>query len=446
MKKILATMPEGTELTYSVRDLASGLVIDQYQADEMWRLASTSKVFTCDYALQQLGPNFQFKTSLGYKGRIVKGVIKGNLYLQGSKDPTLLTNHLMDMVIELKRRKIKKIEGKLIYPKELGQMISNLGTLDEPYNPNIGILNTNFNRWTFLSEENFPPLPSLVTEESSNRFYYDQRFQLDPSTFEKDNYVERWFYNPSIKNGIKTDAPVRKPHLFSAQSLIYLMKMWGIEIEQVEEAKTYDLKDHWPHPIYEHSSLPLIEICSQALEYSNNLYTEAILLAATKKRTIKEAIDVLMKYLKGKNKLANIELETASGLTYTNQATANSMTQYLANNYLNQYEGGRNFISLLSGNGVNGFMASRMLNTKMFLKSWSKTGTLDYVNNITGILFSSSKRPFGYFVGFYHPKSRKLIEKPLSQRNTAPSLSTSYYKKQGDRAADQLIEYFYDRY
>lgn len=439
-------MPNGTELTYSIRDLNTGIILDQYQADEMWRLASTSKIFACDYALQELGPDFQFKTSLAYKGRVVNGSLKGDLYLQGNGDPSFLTNHLMDMVLELKRRGIQNVEGKLIYPKELGQMISSLGTLDEPYNPNVGLLNTNFNRWTFLSEENFPPLPTLVTEESENRFYYDQRFQLDPKSFDKDNYVEKWFYNPNIKRGIKTDAPVRKPHLFTAQSLIYLMDMWRINVSKVEEAKKFDLKEYWPHVIYEHKSLPLIEICSQALEYSNNLFTETILLTSTKKRTIKEGMEVLMKHLKEKNKLPKISMETASGLTYTNQASANSMTQYLKQNFLNQYGKSRSFLTLLSGNGVNGFMASRMLNSKMYLKSWSKTGTLDYVNNITGVLFSSSKRPLGYFVGFYHPKSRKLIEKPLSERNIAPNISTSYYKKQGDKAADQLLEFFHDRY
>lgn len=51
--------------------------------------ASCQKIFTSIAAMDLLGPNFRFKTELGYSGLIKKGILKGNLYITGYGDPTL---------------------------------------------------------------------------------------------------------------------------------------------------------------------------------------------------------------------------------------------------------------------------------------------------------------------------------------------------------------------
>jgi D-alanyl-D-alanine carboxypeptidase/D-alanyl-D-alanine-endopeptidase (penicillin-binding protein 4) len=51
--------------------------------------ASCQKVITSAAAFEILGSDYQFKTQLGYQGKIDRGTLSGNLVLTGSGDPTL---------------------------------------------------------------------------------------------------------------------------------------------------------------------------------------------------------------------------------------------------------------------------------------------------------------------------------------------------------------------
>lgn len=51
--------------------------------------ASCQKVITATTAFSLLGHDYTYKTTLGYTGNIVNGVLNGNLILKGSGDPTL---------------------------------------------------------------------------------------------------------------------------------------------------------------------------------------------------------------------------------------------------------------------------------------------------------------------------------------------------------------------
>ena len=51
--------------------------------------ASCQKVITASTALSLLGQDYKYKTTIGYTGTIVNGVLNGNLILKGSGDPTL---------------------------------------------------------------------------------------------------------------------------------------------------------------------------------------------------------------------------------------------------------------------------------------------------------------------------------------------------------------------
>lgn len=51
--------------------------------------ASCQKIITASTAFEILGPNFTYKTSLGYNGNIKNGVLNGNIIIKGEGDPTL---------------------------------------------------------------------------------------------------------------------------------------------------------------------------------------------------------------------------------------------------------------------------------------------------------------------------------------------------------------------
>jgi D-alanyl-D-alanine carboxypeptidase/D-alanyl-D-alanine-endopeptidase (penicillin-binding protein 4) len=51
--------------------------------------ASCQKLFTSVAALDLLGPDYRYRTVLGFDGKLEKGQLQGNLYINGSGDPTL---------------------------------------------------------------------------------------------------------------------------------------------------------------------------------------------------------------------------------------------------------------------------------------------------------------------------------------------------------------------
>lgn len=85
--------------------------------------ASTLKVITAATAFSVLGKDFQFQTTLAYTGNINDdGVLKGNIVIIGSGDPTLGSDRyqnkenvvLTAWIAAIKKAGIKKIEGAII--------------------------------------------------------------------------------------------------------------------------------------------------------------------------------------------------------------------------------------------------------------------------------------------------------------------------------------------
>lgn len=73
---------------YVIESKTNKIVID-YNGEMGLAPASCQKIISSATAFELLGKDYQYKTELGYDGVISSGVLKGNLYLVGSGDPTL---------------------------------------------------------------------------------------------------------------------------------------------------------------------------------------------------------------------------------------------------------------------------------------------------------------------------------------------------------------------
>ena len=78
----------GATVGVSVRD-ASGKEIVALHSGQRMIPASNMKLITTGAALHSLGPDYTFKTAIGYTGEIVDGTLKGDIYIIGGGDPTL---------------------------------------------------------------------------------------------------------------------------------------------------------------------------------------------------------------------------------------------------------------------------------------------------------------------------------------------------------------------
>src|SRR5664279_708003 len=107
-----------------VADAKSGDVIIDYNSGISLTPASILKLITSAAALELLGPEYTFKTTVGYTGSLNKrsGKLKGNIIIHGGGDPALgskyFSDHYLDFigswVTEIKKLGIKRIKGRVI--------------------------------------------------------------------------------------------------------------------------------------------------------------------------------------------------------------------------------------------------------------------------------------------------------------------------------------------
>ena len=112
---------EGSTLTCAIRDLSTGETLCAYQESLQITPASVLKLVTTATALELLGSDYRFPTTLAYDGHIADGTLHGNLYIIGSGDPSLGSSHfpqstdfLEKWVNTIRSAGIRRVEGAVI--------------------------------------------------------------------------------------------------------------------------------------------------------------------------------------------------------------------------------------------------------------------------------------------------------------------------------------------
>ncbi len=110
-------------LGLSILNSVTGEKVFELNAQTGLAPASCQKTITSAAAMELLGSQYRYQTSIGYDGKILNGSLKGNLYLIGSGDPSFGSwrfdstknfRQLDQLIVLLKQNGIKKIEGGLI--------------------------------------------------------------------------------------------------------------------------------------------------------------------------------------------------------------------------------------------------------------------------------------------------------------------------------------------
>ena len=80
--------------------------------------ASTMKLVTTYSGLSILGPDYRWRTSAYADGNLdANGILHGNLYIQGTGDPKLVPEELIDLVQKIRKAGINGIDGALVLDK-----------------------------------------------------------------------------------------------------------------------------------------------------------------------------------------------------------------------------------------------------------------------------------------------------------------------------------------
>jgi D-alanyl-D-alanine carboxypeptidase/D-alanyl-D-alanine-endopeptidase (penicillin-binding protein 4) len=129
---------QGPEKKYALND------------DKMMVPASLSKIPTAVAALSELGVEFQYETKIYYTGAIDGDTLKGDIYLEGGGDPSVVSETYWLMINELKRSGIRKILGQLYvddskYDQVRFSESRQSRRVDRAYDAPVGALSFNWN-------------------------------------------------------------------------------------------------------------------------------------------------------------------------------------------------------------------------------------------------------------------------------------------------------------
>jgi serine-type D-Ala-D-Ala carboxypeptidase/endopeptidase (penicillin-binding protein 4) len=128
-EKVLRQMLElpeykGAQVGVYISEMETGKILYELNSDKMMIPASVLKLVTSAAALEILGPDYRFRTRIGYSGRIENGILKGNLIIIGGGDPALGSEYFRDHYFfphflevwtqRIKAAGISRIEGNLI--------------------------------------------------------------------------------------------------------------------------------------------------------------------------------------------------------------------------------------------------------------------------------------------------------------------------------------------
>lgn len=115
--------------TEGIRNAAVGITVKQIKDGQMviahnpamaLTPASVAKILPTWFALQEKGADYRFQTSVSYTGDIKDGLLKGNIVLKASGDPTLdsryFPNHTLvtALVLAIQKAGIRRIQGNIL--------------------------------------------------------------------------------------------------------------------------------------------------------------------------------------------------------------------------------------------------------------------------------------------------------------------------------------------
>lgn len=450
---------EKEQLYFSFIPLGEEKHQENFQSETPFIPASITKIFTALYALKSLGPDYRYSTQVLINGEIKDSILKGDLIIKGTGDPSFTLARLMDLALEVRAQGIKKIEGSFFYDDSLFPptlMLSEFGAGDQTYNPGLSALNLEFNRMSLYRRGStktrsaefipLPPLDHIKIEKTHEEFPIGQRYN-----FVKEGEGETWEVNTRKTYRKVEDVPVRRTSRRTAESFRHLLELWGIQVPPARFGKT----PQGAKLIGEDKSANLISLLALTLEYSNNLYAEQILLTASQKNTIKEAANVMTEWVKERVPECKEPLVNGSGLTTEHKITAHCLAHFLANFAFStsKHKESRGFMSLLSINGQSGWMKNRLQKPETSFRVWAKTGNLDYISNVAGVLFSASGKAYAFTLALNDDKKRERIDQAQGQKASSFKRKerrelkkwlrgAGRWTRKAKEATDKLLEHF----
>ena len=412
--------------------LDSGATVFESNPSKRLKPASNAKLFTAALALDRLGPAFRIKTSVySHTGPDPSGVVRGDLTVFGRGDCTLAARFndgdharsLEPLVSALLAAGVRRVEGDLVGDESYfrGPPLGSSWAWDDLqnyYGAEVSALTQEDNVVDLVFKSG--PRVGAPCEIAAGPPTTFLTFVNRSRTVSKSGPRQITLYRPAGANTVYisgtlpvatnwTDAvSVHDPALWFVTRLKELLEKRGVQVTGRPRAVNWLDRETDPldlTKLVELTSIesrPLSDILPKMLKPSQNLYAQLLLLqvgrqkSENKTQTTEEAgIAELNRFAREPGiRQGDLLFDEGSGLSRSALVTPNAIVQLLA--FMDRHRAGRIYRESLPVAGVDGSLRHRMKGTAAEKNVQAKTGTIGYVQTLSGYLTTAAGERFAF--------------------------------------------------
>jgi len=323
--------------------------------------ASVMKLVTSSAALELLGPEYTFKTRIGYTGSLNQhsGLLKGNIIIEGGGDPVLGSenfishygNFLENWINEIRKLGIKKVEGRVItddsrydyQPVPPKWLWEDAGNYYGAGAYGLSIFDNSFEiHFRTFAEGSIPVIkgfnPEFCRYELINRLKASgnsDKGYIFSAPYSDNGWIEGSI--PANREDFVLNASVSDPPLLLAEIITKMLDSTGISVSgDPSTARIISNSSGMKPVIISEISSPPLKVIIEVLNHESvNLYAEHLLKELGKiyrnDGTTVAGVDVLYEFLEDSRiNSAGIFLEDGSGLSPMNSISAKGVAEILS--------------------------------------------------------------------------------------------------------------------
>ena len=406
-----------------IESLATGKTIYEHHADRLMSPASNSKLYASALALETLGGDYQLATPIFATAKVGKsGTLRGDLIVSGRGDPSWKATNFCDnfppFVAAITNAGVRRVTGDLVVDTTFfrgppggggwcvedledseGAEISALTLADNTAQVRVAH-GTNISDVCLISLS--PPDTGIVLVNRTETIPAGgkKRLEIRKPAGTKTIYI---FGEMPVDGADEIlDAPVPRPAAWFGAALKTALAQQGISIKGKVRCLAWPELPPWNETnlvkLGEVKSPPLRELVRAFLKPSQNLETDLVFdhtgefLRGTNSpawATSEElAVAALEKFLATNGIPADVHFDEGSGLSRNNLTSASATVALLTMMTTNRWA--KDFFDALPVAGVDGTIRRRMKNTPAFQNVHAKTGTLRWVNALSGYVTTAA--------------------------------------------------------
>lgn len=416
--------------SFYVKDLGTGDVVADYNANMSLPSASTMKLVSTATAFQMLGAGYRFKTKIMYSGEIDSaGTLNGDIYIIGGGDPTLGSKYftkygeerdfLYRWADSVYAMGIRKVNGHVIADASIysyqgvpsgwiwGDMGNYYGAGPSGLTIFDNLLTLHFETGEVAGDSTLltcitPHVPGIHVKN-----------YVTSADSKKDNayvYGAPWSYDwivrgsiPKQKEDFKVKASMPDPEIVAGLEFDYALEQKGIDVAySVLTMRELCMDEPFEKPelkeIYTHKSPYLSTIINVTNRKSINLFAEHILCQISVKKsgygsTYNGAL-TCMNYWSSKIGATALNMTDGSGLSRSNSVSAKFLVDMLG--YMKKTKNFDRLETSMALAGKRGTMSGMCRGTSASGRVYGKSGTMTRVKSYAGYVHTKTGKILGY--------------------------------------------------